>query len=195
AQWPRLAGPGVAAVPRAYHWHDAGSGAAVGWDGRRTPLAASVDPGATATVSATVTAPPSACACALTFDLVREGVAWFGSLGSPTARLLTSVAPITYAAGFTSAALASAYFGEVKTIQMTVTNTGNQPWSASGSNPVDLSYHLLDANGNPVMWDGPRIPLGGDIAVGANRQFTIWYTAPSTAGTYTLVVDLVREGI
>ena len=73
-----------------------------------------------------------------------------------------NVAPIIYAAGFTSAALAAAYFGETKTIQMTVTNTGNQPWNATGPNPVDLSYHLLDANGNPVIWDGPRIPLGGD---------------------------------
>src|SRR5438093_12068979 len=128
-----------------YHWHAVATGNAVVWDGRRTPLAASVDPGQTATVSATVTAPPSPCACALTLDLVREGVAWFGSLGGATTRLLTNVAPITYAAGFTSAALASAYFGEAKTIQMTVTNTGNQPWNATGPNPVDLSYHLLDA--------------------------------------------------
>src|SRR5207245_687468 len=135
------------------------------------------------------------CACALTFELVREGVAWFGSLGSPTARLLTSVAPITYAAGFTSAALASAYFGEVKTNKRSVSCTCKQTCSASGANPVDLSYLLLDADGNPVMWDGPRIPLGGDIAVGANKQFTIGHTAPGTAGTYTLVIDLVREGI
>jgi peptidoglycan hydrolase-like amidase len=195
AQWPAQAAPGVVAVTLSYHWHDVASGNAVVWDGRRTPLAASIDPGATATVSASVTAPPSACACALTFDLVREGVAWFGSLGSPTARLLASVAPITYAAGFSTTALASAYFGETKTIQMTVTNTGNQPWSASGPNPIDLSYHLLDDSGNPVIWDGPRILLGGDIAVGASKQLTIGYAAPNTAGTYTLVVDLVREGI
>ena len=195
AQWPALAAPGVNAVTLSYHWHDAVTGNAIVWDGKRTPLAANVDPGATATVNATVVAPPTPCACALTFDLVREGVAWFGSLGSATTRLLTTVAPITYSAGFTSAALASAYFGETKTIQMTVTNTGNQPWTASGSNPVDLSYHLLDENGNPVIWDGPRIPLGGDIAVGASKQFTIGYTAPTTAGTYTLVIDLVREGV
>lgn len=195
AQWQALAAPGVIAVSLSYHWHDAVTGNTIVWDGKRTPLAANVDPGATATVSATVLAPPSPCACALTFDLVREGVGWFGSLGSATTRLLTTVAPITYSAGFTSAALASAYFGETKTIQMTVTNTGNQPWTASGSNPVDLSYHLLDEKGSPVIWDGPRIPLGGDVAVGASKQFTIGYTAPTTAGTYTLVVDLVREGI
>src|SRR5438067_2191244 len=195
AQWPAQAAPGVIAVTMSYHWHDVATGNAVVWDGRRTPLAASVDPGQTATLSATVTAPASACACALTFDLVREGVAWFGSLGSPTLRLLTTVAPITYSAGFNSAALAPAYFGETKTIQMTVTNTGNQPWSAAGPNPVDLSYHLLDGDGNAIIWDGPRIPLGGDMAVGASKQFTIGYTAPTTAGTYTLVIDLVREGV
>ena len=195
APWPALAAPGVSAITLSYHWHDTASGNAVVWDGRRTSLLANVDPGATVTVNATVVAPPSACACALTFDLVREGVAWFGSLGSATLRLLTTVAPITYSAGFNSAALAPAYFGETKTVQMTVTNTGNQPWTATGPNPVNLSYHLLDANGSPLIWDGPRIPLGGDIAVGANKQFTIGYTAPTTAGTYTLVVDLVREGV
>ncbi|TMC73721.1 MAG: SpoIID/LytB domain-containing protein [Chloroflexi bacterium] len=195
APWPALAAPGVAAVTLSYHWHDAASGNTIVWDGRRTPLSASVQPGATATVTATVAAPPSACQCALTFDLVREGVAWFASLGSATTRLLTTVAPVTYSAGFTSAALANAYFGETKTIQMTVINSGNQPWVASGPNPVDLSYHLLDGNGNAVIWDGPRIPLGGDMAVGASKQFTIGYSAPNTAGTYTLVVDLVREGV
>jgi SpoIID/LytB domain protein len=195
AQWPAQAAPGVVAVTLSYHWHDAVSGNTIVWDGRRTPLVASVDPGATVTVNATVTAPPSACQCALTFDLVREGVAWFGSLGSATVRLPATVAPVTYSATFATAALAPAYFGETKTMQMTVTNTGNQPWVASGPNPVDLSYHLLDGNGNAVIWDGPRIPLGGDMAVGASKQFTIGYTAPTTAGTYTLVVDLVREGV
>src|SRR5439155_1293358 len=106
----RSTAPGL--VNLSYHWYDASGttviwadvlgGNAIVWDGRRTPLVASVDPGATATVNATVIAPPSACACALTFDLVREGVAWFGTLGSSTMRLLTTVAPITYAAGYNS---------------------------------------------------------------------------------------------
>src|SRR5207237_10668738 len=38
-------------------------------------------------------------------------------------------------------------------------------------------------------------PTGGDLAREASRQFTTGYIAPSTAGTYTLVVDLVREGV
>jgi SpoIID/LytB domain protein len=195
AEWPAQAAPGTSAVTLSYHWHDTTTGNAVVWDGKRTPLVATVQPGAAVTVNATVTAPASACACALTFDLVREGVAWFGSLGSATSRIPATVAAITYAAGFTGAALAPAYFSEAKSVQLTVTNTGNQPWIASGPNPVNLSYHLLDGNGSALVWDGPRTPLGGDIAVGASRQLTIGYTAPTTAGTYTLVVDLVREGV
>jgi peptidoglycan hydrolase-like amidase len=195
AQWPAQAAPAVIPVTLGYHWHDAATGNAIVWDGKRTPLAASVDPGASATVIATVTAPPSGCACALTFDLVREGVAWFQSLGSSTLRLVANVAPATYLASFTSTALPAAYFGEVKTVQVTVTNVGNQPWTATSPNPVNLSYHLIDANGNAVIWDGPRVPIGGDMAVGASNQFTVGYTAPSVAGSYTLVIDLVREGV
>ena len=33
-----VAAPGVSAVTLSYHWHDAVSGAAIVWDGRRTPL-------------------------------------------------------------------------------------------------------------------------------------------------------------
>ena len=193
--WPAVAAPGVSPVTLSYHWHDAVSGSAIVWDGRRTALAANVAPGASVTVNATVVAPPSPCQCALTFDLVREGVAWFQTLGSAPVRLVASVAPITYAASFASVALPAAYFGEAKTVQVTVTNTGNQPWNASGPNPVNLSSHLLDASGHAVMWDGPRVPLGGDVAVGATKQLSVAYTAPSTAGTYTLVIDLVREGV
>jgi len=39
--------------------------------------------------------PAAACACILTIDLVREGVAWFGQLGSTPFRQPTFVAPIT----------------------------------------------------------------------------------------------------
>ena len=194
-QWPSLAAPGVIAVTLSYHWHSALTGDTVVWDGKRTQLTAPVDPGATVAVNATVIAPPTSCACTLTFDLVREGVAWFQSLGSAPMRMPVTVAPAIYSAAFATTALQPAYFGETKTIQVTVTNTGNQPWSVSGANPVDLSYHLFDQNGNAVIWDGPRMPLGADIPIGGSKQFTIGYTAPSTAGTYTLVVDLVREGV
>src|SRR5438445_774024 len=170
-----------------YHWYDA-SGGTVMWDGTRTPLAGDVAPTQQRLVQLTVSAPTTPGAYLLRIALVQEGVGW---LTPSNPYSITAQPP--YIARFGAVTLPSFIAGG--TYQLTVTNTGNQPWNATGPNPVDLSYHLFDANGNPVIWDGPRIPLGGDIAVGASKQFTISYTAPTTAGTYTLVIDLVREGL
>src|SRR5439155_324520 len=90
--WPTS---GPQPVNLSYHWIDAG-GSTVVWDGVRTPLGANVDPRGSVTVNATVVAPPAACACILSFDLVREGVAWFQFLGSTPLRLPSFVAPVTY---------------------------------------------------------------------------------------------------
>ena len=196
--WPAQPSPqGAVAVPQvtlSYHWHDV-TGKTVVWDGLRSPLSANVDPKGSVTVNATVVAPPAACACILSFDLVREGVAWFQFLGSTPLRLPSFVAPVTYAAVFGAPAAASAYFGEGKSVQVTVTNSGNIPWNATGANPIELSYHLLDASGNAIVWDGPRTPLTADVAPGASATFSLSYVAPSKEGTYTLVIDLVREGV
>ena len=197
-QWP--AQPSVAGtvptpqVTLSYHWHDI-AGKTIVWDGRRSALPASVDPNGSVTVDAAVVAPAAPCACILTFDLVREGVSWFQFLGSAPLRLPSFVAPVTYAAVFGAPAVASAYFGEGKSVQVTVTNTGNVPWNATGLNPIDVSYHILDQAGNPVVWDGPRTPLTADITPGASATFTLSYVAPTREGTYTLVIDLVREGL
>src|SRR5256886_11208712 len=72
---------------------------------------------------------------------------------------------------------------------------GTTPLTATGAIPTELSYHLLDASGNAIVWDGPRTPLTADVAPGASATFTLSYIAPSKEGTYTLVLDLVREGI
>jgi SpoIID/LytB domain protein len=196
--WPaQPSPPGAVPLPQvtlSYHWHDA-TGKTIVWDGRRSPLPANVDPQGSVTVNATVVAPSAPCGCVLTFDLVREGVAWFGQLGSTPLRLPSFVAPVTYAAVFGAPATAAAYYGEGKTLTVTVTNTGNVPWNATGPNPVSLSYHLFGPTGNAIIWDGPRTPLTADVAPGASATFSISYVAPSKDGTYVIAIDLVREGI
>ena len=181
-------------VTLSYHWIDS-SGKAVVWDGLRTQLPKDVDPKASVTVNATVVAPATPCGCVLVFDLVREGVAWFGSLGSVPLRLPGAVLPVIYAAVFGAPATVAAYFGEPKTLQITITNAGNIAWNATGPNPIEVSYHLLDPSGNVVVWDGPRTPLTADVPPGQSATITLAYTAPSKAGTYVLVIDLVREGV
>jgi peptidoglycan hydrolase-like amidase len=186
---------GANQIAVAYHWHDA-QGNTVVWDGARTALPADVAPTASAQVNAKVTAPPSGGAYTLTVDLVREGIGWFGTnFGSAPFRSATVVDTARFAASYALPATIDAYWLESKTVSVTVTNTGNQPWSVSGPNPVNLSFHIFDATGATVVWDGPRTALGADIAPGGSKTLQVAFTAPPSSGAYTLAIDLVREGI
>jgi len=173
------------------HWHDS-AGNTVVWDGPRNALAADVAPNATATVDARITTPSRPGTYTLTFDMVREGVAWFGSLGSTVAKVTVSVAPVTYAATYGVSVSAASYIGETKTVPVTVTNSGNVPWNAE--NPVNLAYHVYDSRGNLVVWDGQRALLG-DLAPGASKQVQLAYTSSAVIGDYVLAIDAVREGV
>ncbi|HEY7269931.1 MAG TPA: hypothetical protein VH951_08905, partial [Dehalococcoidia bacterium] len=78
----------------AYHWK---SGACPGtttavWDGVRTALSGDVAPAATVTnLSMSVTAPVATGTYCLVVDLVREGLTWFATQGSPTLNLAVTV--------------------------------------------------------------------------------------------------------
>ncbi len=80
-------------------------------------------------------------------------------------------------------------------VSITVQNVGNESWNVAGANPVNLSYHWYDAAGNAVTWDGPRTPLGADVAAGASRTITVAVAAPSSPGAFRLNFALVKEGV
>jgi peptidoglycan hydrolase-like amidase len=185
---------GANPINLSYHWHDA-AGNTVVWDGLRTPLTADVAPGASATINAKIATPAKAGAYTLTVDMVREGVGWLGLMGSTPFRVPAAVENARFASSFAMPVALDAYWAEQKTVNVTVTNTGNQTWSATGPNPVNLSFHILNASGQPVLWDGTRTPIGADLAPGQSRQLALKFAAPTTTGAHTLVVDLVREGI
>ncbi|MEP6694839.1 MAG: hypothetical protein ABJB39_09355, partial [Chloroflexota bacterium] len=191
AAW-NATGPNLVDV--SYHWTDA-AGKTVIWDGTRTPLAANVEPGASANVTLKVGTPSTPGTYTLTIDPVREGVGWFESFGSAPYRVPAVVAALHYAATFGAVSPMSAYWAETKTIAVSLTNTGNIPWTFAGANPINLSYHILDAAGRAVVWDGARTPLGADVLPGAKKDLSMTFTVPGASGSYTLVVDLVREGI
>ena len=185
---------GANPVDLSYHWTNA-AGQIVVWEGVRTLLAADVAPGASTTVAATVTTPAATGSYTLTFDLVREGVAWFASLGALPLKITTSVSPALYASGYSGFGSAQAVLGESKTIPITVTNRGNVPWLAAGPNAVNLAYHVLATNGNVVLWDGARTGIGSDLLPGESRSINVAYVAPTSIATYTLAIDTVREGV
>lgn len=64
----------------------------------RAPLPADVSPGGSIEIGGVLSAPTTPGQYAVIFDLVDEGIAWFGSTGSPTSRFtLTVVGPTTSA--------------------------------------------------------------------------------------------------
>jgi hypothetical protein len=79
-------------------------------------------------------------------------------------------------------------------LAVTITNTGTETWPALGSNPVRLSYHWL-RSGATVHWDGQRALLPADVPSGGRLTLNVPVLAPRTAGTYTLRLDLVQEGV
>ena len=185
---------GANPVRVAYHWHDA-SGNTVVWDGARTALGGDVAAGASLVVTAQIIAPPLAGTYRLTIDLVREGVGWFESMGSVPSRTTIVVQNPTYRVGYGPPGAVTATIGEQKSIPLSLTNTGNVTWNASGPNSLSVAYHLFDAAGKTVLWDGPRTSIATDLAPGASRMVNVVYTAPPSIGSFTLAIDVVREGV
>ena len=116
---------------------------------------------------------------AVTFDA-------FPALAAPSANLF---------AAYQVAPPASAGAGTTLQLPATVMNTGTDTWNTSGPNPVNLSYHWLDASGKTVVWDGGRTSLGPDVPGGAARQVAMAVPVPSQPGGYQLQLALVKEGI
>jgi peptidoglycan hydrolase-like amidase len=83
---------------------------------------------------------------------------------------------------------------ETHAIPVTVRNQGDDTWERTGPHAVKLAYHVYDAAGTLVAWDGLRSALPGDIAPGGDATVAMVLTAPPVTGTYTIKPDLIREG-
>jgi hypothetical protein len=72
-------------------------------------------------------------------------------------------------------------------------NAGSATWRSHGADGVQVSYHWLDRLGNPIVWDGLRVPLPHPVAPGEEVQLDLQVLAPRPPGTYRLAFDLVEE--
>ena len=99
-------------------------------------------------------------------------------------------------AGFgDSTAPASIVEGGEVPVQVRVTNTGSERWSATGDRAIRLGYHWYDGNGSVVVWDGARADLAADVLPGRSATFIVSVKAPRASGTFYLDFDLVQEGV
>jgi len=135
-----------------YHWYDA-AGTVVTWDGARTSVAG-VGPGVTTTAFVRVVGPAVAGTYTLRFDLVQEGVAWFSSKGATFPAVTERIVVPAIGAVYTVPATSVGPRGASVTVPVTLTNAGSTTWDPAQK--FDLAYHLFDASGRVVVWDGAR---------------------------------------
>jgi hypothetical protein len=74
-------------------------------------------------------------------------------------------------------------------VQVSVTNTGDLAWTATGKDPFRLSYHWA---GTENIYEGVRTPLGQDLQPGQTAHLEADLLVPLTKGTYTLQWDIVQ---
>jgi hypothetical protein len=90
------------------------------------------------------------------------------------------------------------FAAQVARLSVKVTNRGYLTWPSVASDPahpVRMSYHWLDAVGNVVTHEGLRTDLPRDLGIGESLFMRVSILAPPIPGTYTLVLDLVREHV
>ena len=56
-----------------------------------------------------------------------------------------------------------------------------------------LAYHWLDSAGQPVVFEGLRSALPGDVAPGASVEVELEIATPRKPGDYILELDALRE--
>lgn len=149
----------------------------------------------------------------LEFDLVEEGVAWFGTYGSPTLGAEVTVRPAPPSPGAFAPLPPEAFRAEIAVPDLSprmragamldpevrVRNLSTVPFPADGRIDgglrVNLTYRWLDAGGAVVIPDGVRTPLPSPLAPGAAVTVRAVVVAPSRPGEYLLELDLVQEDV
>jgi hypothetical protein len=88
-----------------------------------------------------------------------------------------------------------------ETVRVHLVNTGTEPWLASGTNAIRLTYHLLTLAGNPwtaitpfstgVLAFGQHpVGIGHDVVPGNSVTVSMAVQAPGQPGTYRVAWDL-----
>jgi len=95
----------------------------------------------------------------------------------------------------TSTVPAMANCGESFYLKVDVHNQSKCVWCVSGSRPVRLSYHWEDARGVSIQFDGDRSALSEDLEPNQVASAVMNVRAPSTKGTFKLIVTLVQENV
>jgi hypothetical protein len=166
---------------------------------QRVALPADVAPGQSVALSVSVTAPSAGAPTVLEAEMVKEQQFWFGEW---TAVSLTGGPPVSLAGYDLGAAPRIWAVNQTATFDVTVTNTGNQAWTAGGPNPVRLGLHFATTPGGWPAQTGSsmrawltdqRFSLPQDLAPGQSLTLPVTITAPAAGNPIVLEGEMVKE--
>jgi phosphoglycerol transferase MdoB-like AlkP superfamily enzyme len=175
-----------------YHWFDR-TGVVVVWDGVRTALPATVEPGDRVRLDAIVEVPRSDGELVLQWDVVQEGVRWLSELDQGERERI----PVTVRPGYAFSIVRGSsplwmFAQRTSARRLVVRNDGTRAWPAGGD--VAMSYHWL-GDGEVVTWDGARTVLPEAVEPGETTELEATVRAPKGSGLLNLQWDMVREGV
>jgi hypothetical protein len=166
---------------------------------QRFSLANDLAPGASVSMTITVTAPASSGSLVLEYQMLKDRQFWF----SQFADVGVSLAAATWAASYTVTATPPNWaVNQTQSYSVTVTNSGNQTWPAGGTTPVVLDVHFASVGGGYGTsgtgvgsgWlSEQRFSLANDLAPGASVSMTITVTAPASSGSLVLEYQMLKD--
>jgi hypothetical protein len=161
------------------------------WGTNRIALPGPVAPGAQVTLTFNVTAPTTPGGYAFQWQMLLEGVQWFGQ---PTpAQTITVVVSGRNAEFVSQTVPTGALAGKIMptTTQIIMRNTGTETWTAAAG--YNLGSQSPQDN---TTWRKNRIPVPSSVAPGqtVTFKFTGCY-APTTTGTYVFQWRMLKEGV
>lgn len=189
--WSRGAGDRLS-----YHWeHD---GTPLANEGVRTGLPHAIAAGASIDLQAKLLAPAEPGDYTLRWELVREGVTWYGPprlhpFGREPTTAVQVVEPALAWELVEIDTRVHAWAGEPTEMRVVLRNVGSTGWSSQLQDR--LSYRMRDDEGRLLSSEGPRTELPHEVAPGETLEVMVRVMTPPRAGTYSLELRMVREHV
>ncbi|MBT2747848.1 RHS repeat-associated core domain-containing protein [Lysobacter sp. ISL-50] len=159
------------------------------WGLSRVGLSADVGPGQVAVFNFNVTAPTSVGAHNFQWNMLQEGVRWFGA--SSANQVIQVQIPPTHASEFVNQSAPTVMQpGGEYSVSVQMRNTGTRTWRIADQ------FRLGSQNpGDNGRWNIARIDVPGDVATGQIATFNFTVRAPTSPGAYDFQWQMLQEGV
>ncbi|HEX8088524.1 MAG TPA: NBR1-Ig-like domain-containing protein, partial [Blastocatellia bacterium] len=160
------------------------------WGPSRISLSKNIPPGSMGIFTFNITAPTAPGTYNFQWQVIQEGVGFFGALTPNIPLSNGGGGGGTNGAAFVSqTAPASLTAGQSAAVSVTMSNTGSTTWAPG-------SYLLTSLNpaGN-TTWGLSQVALASSVPPGSSATFNFTITAPATAGTYNFQWGMAQSGV